>query len=937
MNMSRRFDSSFGAYLRRLRTTSGMTQEALAERSGLSVDAISALENERRRRPRTETIDMLADALGLAGGKRKAFETAARMQGRPRAAYEGTTATTLLEREMALAAVARLLDQACAGMGGALFLVGEPGLGKSSLLAHVQQLAGSRLRTAVATGDPMESALPFGLFVQLLDDLGGQDLLMFGDGAALDDGDVNTTNFHRVLRFLRERIGGPLLMAFDDLHWSDGDSLALLSFICRRISSLPVAVIATLRLWPPEAEQLCLGLAQEDTAMVERLLPLSEAAVARLLAARLGSVLDAEPARRAWKLSGGNPLLVDQIAVSMTRGELPDGVAMTRNGLLLSRFAGLPEAGMACARAASVLGVHFRSEVALELAQLDEAASKLALESLWESGLVRAVDPEQLEFAHPLFQHALYDGLGPPWRQRLHARAFAALRQRGLEAEAAEHALPGRLFGEPTAIELMERRGREAHRAGAVASALRLLDGAITLAGSGVEIGLQLYRANVLVNAGRPQEASEVCERVLASEALLPATRAEALRVLGAALHAIGLPAQAAAQFRDAVMLIAGNGEQRAVDTLLHCAVAHWCTGGARQSLPFVAQARELAADAPTRERERVEAAWALFALAGGDPAGLGPVVQLAVTAERHPDAYLFGDHLGWQSDLASLASALRVVERFADAERLTQVGIALAEPGDAPNVLGGLLRVSAEALTRRGRLREAHDRFARASRLGGMTPATDGLNRVSLAGVLLLMGRLEESDACAEPVEDLTRGRHWMPLLRLWELRGHRLLREGRPEEASRFYEQAEELADRMGLEEPCWVPWARHAVAAHAGCGRLDAAKRVTARLDWAAARLPCHWPRIAAATSRAFIAQLVGDTAAVDRHYRAALALHGHVALPIEHVETLLDYGAFLRQSGPPVQAKTVLAEAVGRAEECSAGWLAWFANRQLDELG
>ncbi len=54
---------SFGRPLCRLRVAAGLTQEALAERSEVSVDAISALENGRRSRPRRTTVSMLADGL----------------------------------------------------------------------------------------------------------------------------------------------------------------------------------------------------------------------------------------------------------------------------------------------------------------------------------------------------------------------------------------------------------------------------------------------------------------------------------------------------------------------------------------------------------------------------------------------------------------------------------------------------------------------------------------------------------------------------------------------------------------------------------------------------------------------------------------------------------------------------------------------------------
>src|SRR5262252_89157 len=57
--------TDFGHRLRRLRLDGGLTQEALAELSGVSVQAIAALERGARRFPRGDTIAMLAAALGV--------------------------------------------------------------------------------------------------------------------------------------------------------------------------------------------------------------------------------------------------------------------------------------------------------------------------------------------------------------------------------------------------------------------------------------------------------------------------------------------------------------------------------------------------------------------------------------------------------------------------------------------------------------------------------------------------------------------------------------------------------------------------------------------------------------------------------------------------------------------------------------------------------
>ena len=71
--------ASFAALLQRWRHSSNLTQEGLAERSGLSPRSIQNLESGRVSRPRRDSVRLLADALGLTGRARAEFEHAARI------------------------------------------------------------------------------------------------------------------------------------------------------------------------------------------------------------------------------------------------------------------------------------------------------------------------------------------------------------------------------------------------------------------------------------------------------------------------------------------------------------------------------------------------------------------------------------------------------------------------------------------------------------------------------------------------------------------------------------------------------------------------------------------------------------------------------------------------------------------------------------------
>lgn len=76
--MSATGDRTFADLLTDLRANAGLTQEELAERAGMSSQAVSALERGVRRRPRRDTVHMLAGALELDDATRIAFEAAAR-------------------------------------------------------------------------------------------------------------------------------------------------------------------------------------------------------------------------------------------------------------------------------------------------------------------------------------------------------------------------------------------------------------------------------------------------------------------------------------------------------------------------------------------------------------------------------------------------------------------------------------------------------------------------------------------------------------------------------------------------------------------------------------------------------------------------------------------------------------------------------------------
>ena len=186
------------------------------------------------------------------------------------------------------------------------------------------------------------------------------------------------------------------------MHWADSDSLALLSFLCRRIAALPVAVIATLRPWPLSARLAAEALTHDGYASIERLEPLTRSAAAILLAEHARRRLDDAEIEGASNLAlRSNPLLLEQVALAVARGEeIPraDGREMrgAQGRLLLGRFAGLPAAGMACARAGAVFGLSPRPSPS---AWLTSASARRASTRLSAAG--PSAGPARQDRVHP--------------------------------------------------------------------------------------------------------------------------------------------------------------------------------------------------------------------------------------------------------------------------------------------------------------------------------------------------------------------------------------------------------------------------------------------------------------------------------------------------------------------------------------------------------
>ncbi|MFZ2116575.1 MAG: tetratricopeptide repeat protein [Pseudonocardiaceae bacterium] len=510
-----------------------------------------------------------------------------------------------------------------------------------------------------------------------------------------------------------ERLTGPMLLALDDLHWADPDSLALLSFLCRRLAGLPVAVLGTLRPWPPAAHDLASALVHDGDASVQRLAPLSEQASAVVLATRLGRPVTQTVADGAAALCAGNPLLLEQVAAavrahgSQAEALMSADAPVGAEGIVLARFAGLPPEALRVAQVASVLGTRFRPALATEVAGLAERQAEAALSALCRSGLVRGETDTTAAFVHPLFGQSLYHDLAAPVRVQLHARAFTVLCADGLEAEAVEHAIRADLLGDPAAITVIERAGRAALATGALGTAVDHLRAAVRLAGDRPSPALLLALGDALQASGRPGKAIQVYERLRTHADPDPAERVQTLRMLGRALFFTGAHEQAIQRFAEAAGLAETCCRETIVaEVLLDDAVTSYLILGPTHSLPRATRAYELTRTLAGPLLRQATAAWGFLALLGGDPAGLAACE--AAAADLTEGSAELAELFWGVGPLSLLALAAMYTERFADAEDALAGALAPADRVGAPVATVVYLALRAGLAMRQGRLSDA-------------------------------------------------------------------------------------------------------------------------------------------------------------------------------------------------------------------------------------
>jgi eukaryotic-like serine/threonine-protein kinase len=477
---------------------------------------------------------------------------------------------TLVGRAEELGQMRDAIDEALAGRGNLMFLVGEPGIGKTRAaeeLATFAGMSGARvlwgrchederapafwpwieaIREFVRDADPVGLRWQLGprapdvarLVPELAERLGEEpepvDSISEADRFRL---------FDSVVGFLTDvSRSRPLVIVLDDLHWADASSLELLRFASRQLVGTGLLLVGTYRDVELGRHHPLSGALAELTAARNarriQLHGLDVRGVGEMIESATGTAPAPALARAVWEQTEGNPFFVGEVvrllasegrldqAGSALPAAIPEGV----RDVVGQRLDMLTPEANDVLKVAAIAGREFEIEVVAlasgrELDEVDRALAS-ARESLLVSDDATG-GPEWMSFAHAIVRETLYAELSTAQRVALHKRVGEALEQvvgsgpeERLLDDLARHFVEAAPAGEfDKAIDYARRAAARASAqfahedaANLYARALELADGATEIdSRTKTELAYELGRARWL--GGRFAEARSAFER----------------------------------------------------------------------------------------------------------------------------------------------------------------------------------------------------------------------------------------------------------------------------------------------------------------------------------------------------------------------------------------------------------------------------------------
>jgi ATP/maltotriose-dependent transcriptional regulator MalT len=882
----------------------------------------------------------------------------------------------LVGRTEELDSIDQMLTELDQGGAAAFELLGDPGIGKTRLLAELAARADARGWLVLSgSASELERDLPFSVFVDALDEyLRGLDpspfarlnadvrselahvLPSLSELATAGPMQLHHERYrsHRAVRALLEHLAEtrPLVLVLDDLHWTDSASLELLGALLRRPPAAAVLVAMALRpRQVPERLSAALERAHREGALTRIELGALTPAEAQEF---LGETVDVANATVLYQESGGNPFYLEQLVRSLDRAggttpafeippidtEVPSAIAAS----LTEELALLSDGGRLVLEGAAVAGDPFEPELAAAAAATSEAEAMEAVDELLRLDLVRNTDvPRRFRFRHPLVRRAVYDTTAGGWRLGAHERCAKALEARGASAAArAHHVERSAREGDVAAVAVLREAGEATLRlapAGAArwfADALRLLP---DTAPAQERVDLLLARAGALTAAGYFADSHSA---LLDALALVPRDShrmyARVTRACAGVESLLGRHEQAHDRLAKALESLPDPGSPEAVALMIELAVnSFW---RARYEAMHGSAERAVTAARQLGDVPLTAAGLAVLALADSIMGAAERVEPERSEAAALVDS-LSDDELARRLDAAAwLAGAELYLDRYAEADAHAHRALDVARASGQGEHFLVLVQILGGVWRQRGKLVEAAELLDGGIEAARLLDNTHALvwNLSGRSSAALRMGDLELALATAQESVDLSQnpdGNFHSAEAAVGLAAA--LLETGQPEQA------VELLLDSAGGEEMVLIAGSprayclelltrcRLALDRHAEAQRAAASAQA-----WASA---VRLPMAAAWADRALAAVdlSAGDPTRAAERALASTAAADAAGAPVEAALARTLAGRALAQAGQRDRAPAELQRAAAELDACGALRYRDHAERELRKLG
>ncbi|WP_353952045.1 AAA family ATPase [Knoellia sp. S7-12] len=422
--------------------------------------------------------------------------------------------------------------------GSFVLIRGEPGIGKSALIAsalsRVDAASGPVLR---ATADAMDQRRPYGLLLNALasgDAESRQRVAALAERqreiAAVDFARTEVTVGEHVLDLIDVMAArGPFTMVLEDLQWADAGSLAVLTRLSRSLHQQPIVIVCSKRPLPRSSglDDLIADVEARHLLTTIELGPLPSQACAALTEAVTRARVD-DDLLRQLDAAGGNPLfLIELLGVIQRDGSLTvasDGRARLSSMpvrapslalMIMNHLGSLSAPARDLLVLASVLGARFPIADLRLIARHPVTELLPALTEVMAAGVLGEDGASTLTFRHALIQEVLIADVPPTIRGELHHEIATRLDAAGAPPVAvAEHLLRAPASAElvPWTLELAERVRTISPETAVelwshVIEASRPMEDAHIRAASGM--------ARAIMVGGRTAEAAEIARAAL--------------------------------------------------------------------------------------------------------------------------------------------------------------------------------------------------------------------------------------------------------------------------------------------------------------------------------------------------------------------------------------------------------------------------------------